>query len=338
MVERPSRLLRQVIERNLLEVRVGASEEVDLVRCRRARWLSGASPAAVIGLRKDDLLVAVDGVEVHETPWFLYRDPAAEREYRFVRRRDGRAVTVRATGIDLGAEWALTLEGLVRRWDPLPGDVTDLLDLWRVSTCEPLQGLAWMRCMRTRTASGLLSRFRRLEDPDTPAVVLLGASSWEQGWYEQGASHIASWLEAHDGDGPPEIAAIAWLCAAREEHRIGQRLRAIRAVRRALQHAWLEPAAALLAEWTGDVVTPPRGRWQTEAFPAAYVLPALDADPSEVDGVSFEAALSDLQPHQVLLIVVLGRERGNAVYDELMFRYVNFATWLPDLLASLHAR
>jgi len=324
--------LHAVIERQLLAVSPGKPGPVDLASCWRVHRVAQVSPAARLGLVPGDLLVTVDGRPLDVPPWQFHLDPANERRYRF-QRPDGSFTEVLATGVDLGVEWVPTVERVVATWSPLDGDVLDLLPLWDAKAWEALEDLAWRRCQGVEHGPGLLARFQALRNPESPAAVLLGAALWEQGKRDAGVALIADWLARYTE--PARITAIGWLYVARQEHADDRKSRAVLALRESLGRHRLDATLALLGEWADETV-PSEGSLVGSQFPAHYELQPLDTDPEFADVVSFDEALADLGPGQVLVVCVLGRERGNAAYNDAVFRFVNHAYWLPEVIAGLH--
>src|SRR5690606_32343483 len=123
-----------------------------------------------------------------------------ERRYRF-RRADGSLFDLLATGVDLGVQWAPTLERVVATWDPLEGDVLDLFELWEGRAWDALEDLAWRACHGTRHGPGLLSRFQRIGHPESTGAGRLGAALWEQGKDDLGVTVVADWLRDHEKAG-----------------------------------------------------------------------------------------------------------------------------------------
>ena len=306
-------------------------------RFKRISRLSPTSPAAAAGLVPGDLLLGIAGQRVGAgvvfEPW---RSLAEERRWTFWSREEAEQVTLHTTGVELGIALRPSLEAIAQRWHPLQGDLEDLYDLWEAQRYAALERRAWMHCHESTTPPGLLSWLTTPSRRDTPGLLLLGVALWERGRVDKGHPLVLEWAENHAEGASARFRALAWYYLARHWADEGVRHRAVLLLRESLPWHRLPPAALLYEELTGEVWPEDRGRWWMRPFPLDYDLEPLDVELSSLVTVGLERALAELEREQVLLVCVLGAERGSAAYDSFMWRFVNYATWLGDLVAGLH--
>jgi hypothetical protein len=110
----------------------------------------------------------------------------------------------------------------------------------------------------------------------------------------------------------------------------------VKYLRRSFEMHPFDRVAALHAELSEEPLPEKRGPWVTKRFPVDYDLEPLDVDPALKRHVSLPAALRDMRTYQVLLVCLLGDDRGNEAYNDFVLRYLNYHTWLPELFAGLH--
>lgn len=331
------RWLENALASSLISVRREASPPPDPRDCKRIARLASNSPAAAAGLVVGDLLLEIGGQRVGPGARVRsYRNLVERRTWRFWSRGEGEIVELETTGVEIGVELRPSVEAIAERWHPLEGDVEDLFDLWEAGRFKALERRAWMHCAETLSPPGALSWLIRLSRRETPALLLLGIARWEQGRRDKGLPLIAEYADAHGQRFSPRFLALARYYLARRWADEEVRHRAVLLLRESLAAWWIAPAAALYEHLTGDPWPEDRGPHWMRPFPIAYDLVPIDADPNTALTFSFERAVAELAPDQVLLICILAGERGSAAYDDLLWRFVNYASWLGELVAGLH--
>lgn len=332
----PSKLLRQAIQENLLVVDRAKGPRPVPADCQDVAAVSGASVAGTAGLRVGDWLVSIDGQPGHLCNRRLYAEFAARRHWVFYAPEGGERVDLETSGVEIGVRLRPTVPAVVAHWDPVDGDLDCLLPVWESGQWDVLYDLAWKHCQRSRQSPGLLSRLSRLSIWDTPALVLLGAALWERGRERRGMSLIDAYMEKYAENHPVSYCAVAGYYRALAHLREGFQRRAVKALRDAWKLHPFERIGARHSELAGEVLLVKRGTWVGRRFPAEYALQTLHTDPALVSQVSLADALRDMRTTQVLLVCLLGDQRGNLAYDDFLMRYLNYYTWLPRLFAGLH--
>jgi len=332
----PSKRLQQAIQENLLELRRTKTLRPLPEDSKRIAAVSGASVAGAAGLREGDWLVSIDGRPGHECGTRLYAEFASRRHYLFYAHATGESVDLETSGVEIGVRLQPTVPAIVAHWDPVVGDPAALVQVWEAGEWEVLQKLSWMRCRRSRKPPGLLSRLSRITHRDTPALALLGAALWERGRKRRGMALLDEYAAEHAGNWPDAYLAVATYYLALRHLGEGYQHRALKFLRKSLNLHPFDRVAALHTELSEEPLPKKRRSWVTRPFPVDYDLEPLDVDPALERKVSLPAALRDMRTHQLLLVCLLGDDRGNEAYDDFVLRYLNYYTWLPGLFAGLH--
>ena len=251
-----------------------------------------------------------------------------ERVYHFYPPDLSERIEVVAGGTPLGIELVRSPENVVAYFDPMLPEPKALLDLWRQGRWEDLEKLAWRTI--TQQKAGLFARFLGSDKPkllDHPATLFLGAAQYEQG-KPDAMRWITDYKSKYAQKWPAVYDAVAHFYAAREKSQSDKKA-AVGLLLVSLQLHPFEPAVALHEKLAGEppVVAPWVGKVWSD-----YSMDSADGK----GAATLSGTLNEMDPSQLLAVVLMGGFRGNLDYDEFMHRWANLAAFFPEFLHALH--
>jgi hypothetical protein len=289
-------------------------------QCLIVKELAKVSLAAHAGVAVKDFLVSVDGVPAVEVGDRPLASRAAERRWVFYSRARHEQIDLLATGIEPGVELELTADAVKQRYDPKSSSPGDLEVLWAAREWKALHDLA----TRALASSG---------GRDTPALVFLGASLYEQGRRADGFVLVNEYVDRFAPHWTMNFTGIGYYYQALGFLEAGQKERATSLLLTAFEYNRCPRLAEAVEKHTGERLPLEEPVWVDRTFPVDYDLPRLE---SRAERVRLRDALGSLAPHQGLVVCLLASYRGNGPYNEFMLRYHNFAAWFGDYLKGLH--
>ncbi len=287
--------------------------------CQIVARIAPRSLAAHAGVGIRDLLVSLDGAAAAALPAIALR-PAAERSWAFYSRARHELLELRATGIEPGVELRHTPDGIKERYRAGQSSPMDLDALWDARDWAALERLS---------AATLAARGR---DRDTPALLFQGAALYETGRRAEGTRLVEEYLSRHASHWTVNFAAVGLYYMALARLDSGDRAKGLEILQAAFERDRRPRLADALEKHTGVRPLLENPRWLGKLFPADYRLPRIGA-PGSLD---LRPALATLAEGQLLGVCLLASYRGNGPYDELMWRYHNFATWFARFLPAFH--
>jgi serine/threonine-protein kinase len=274
----------------------------------------------------------------------LFRTLVRERRYILASPDGKQRVELKTTGANIGVEFIRTAEHIRAFYNPIKGSKDALLELWRQSDWESLETLSWRTISKHRGGASLLttrlfSRFlggtaKRGGDAiklrEHPALMFYGAALIEQGKSSEGLPLVEEYRNRYAHDFPSAFDAVAHYYIALEQEK---QHRADLAVDSMLQ-SWLlwnhERSADGVERLAGRR---PDGRaWYGKSFPDY----TLDLVGSRGETMGLYQALERMADHQLMLVVIMGNDRSNEGYDQLMHRYHAYGYFFRDFIAGMH--
>jgi len=328
-------ILVRFIDSHLGEVARESAEAVDREECFVVEQVASTSVAAKIGVQPG-WLVKIEGTSGLLEPR-TYRTINDSRTYRYYPPESGEVVVHSTAGLPVGVRLQRTTDNVLAHYDPLSPEPHALFDLWKQRAWEELKDLSWRTLTQQRGAAGLLNtglfaRFLGGDKPkllDHPALLFHGAARMELGESTAGMAEVIEFKAKYAAHWPSEYDAVAHYYAARDKIRAGNRQLAVDLLRQSHVLSPLHQAAALYDELTGEtLVTTP---WLGQTF-TDYSMDELDTGHS----ARLSDVCSQMDASQLLCICMMGGFRGNADYDDFMYRYTNFAAFFPNFLFGLH--
>lgn len=289
-------------------------------QCQIVSRLAPRSLAAHAGVSQKDLLVSLDGAVAATLPAQTALRPADEHAWVFYSRARHELVELRATGVEPGVELRHTPDGIKERYRAGQSSPQDLDALWEARDWAALERLSAL----TLAAYG--------RDRDTPALLYQGAALYETGRRAEGMRLVEEYLSSYASHWTVNFAAVGLYYRALARLDAGDRPAGLQVLQAAFERDRRPRLADAVEKHTG--VRPPleRPRWLGRPFPVDYRLPRIGA----ADALALRPALASLGERQLLGVCLLASYRGNGPYDELMWRYHNFATWLARFLPAFH--
>ena len=338
--ERPSApptdpILERFMEVNQGEVRREPMVPVDRSTCFVVEEVAENSLAARIGVQPG-WRVHIEGTSGLLDPR-TYRSISGERTYRYYPPEGGEVLVHATNGVPVGILLQRSTENILAHYDPLRPDPHVLLDLWKQGAWEHLKDLSWRTLTQQRGAAGLLNtglfaKFLGSDKPkllDHPALMFHGAARMELGEGTAGMAEIIEFKAKFAAHWSSEYDAVAHYYAARDKVRAGSRELAVDLLRQAHILSPLKQAATLFDELTGETLH--TTSWVGQTF-TDYSMDELDTGHS----ARLSEVCSQMDASQLLCICLMGGFRGNADYNDFMYRYTNFAAFFPNFLFGLH--
>ncbi len=326
--------LESFIARQIEELRRSPSPAPpDPGACLRVSRVASPSPAAHAGIGRGDLLVEIDGKPASSVTADPESHMASARAYRFHLPAKGEEVSLRTTGIALGATLRPTTQAIVARCRRRMAEPENLALLWEAGEFASLEALAADTLRRRRRPLVSLVRLVvRVPANDTPAYLLWGAALYELGRREEAARVFDEYDELYAGNWTTNYMAVSAYYRARQALDSGNRDLALERLEQAHAQHDFDRIADLAEQLSG--VRPERPSvWRGRPFPLRYELPILG------DGArraSLEAALASMGAGQILLVCLLATYRGNGPYNVFVARYRHAAVHLREHLHGLH--
>ncbi len=277
----------------------------------------------------------------------LWMVPVDRRRYLFATRDGSRRIELTCTGAEIGVSFIRAAEHVAAHHDPAHSDNAALLELWLQGDWATLRDLTAAVLTRPPGALGMLNtglfarflgRGRGQGDaaPETfkhrehPALVLHGAALVELGDAGRGMDLIREYALDHAHRFPARYNGVATYYEALERASVGD---ADSAVDLLVQSWWMWPNRRVeekVRELTGKI--PDHRAWYGRQFPDY----TLDVVGQRGKTRNLYQTLSRLGDHQVWLVILMGGERANAEYEQVMRRYLAYSAHFGEFLAGVH--
>ncbi len=290
-------------------------------QCMIVTELAPRSLAGEAGVAVKDLLVSLDeepgAVLVPQT--YVYR--SAEHRWVFYSRPRHELIALHASGIEPGVTLQHTTDAIKERYDPKKSSPSELEALWEARDWAALKNLSAL----TLAAYG--------QDRDTPALMFLGAATYEAGQHDEGLALVTLYQKRYAPHWTMNFHGIGFYYEALALLERGEKERGLGMLHTAFEHNPSLRLAEAVEKHTGRRPPLKEPRWLDKAFPVAYRLPRLEVPGEEV---GLDDALLSLGPGEFHAVCLLASYRGNGPYNDFMLRYQNFATWFAPFLKGLH--